>query len=137
MKCLQHLKIYKCIGGNHIFIFNMCFYSSQKKQIGSALLLTQYLNSDISYLSRDINCMFVALMVLEIYSFSYKYAGCPKVEHEHSKSCMRIPLLPALLPLCNLLCDQVYIILLTSHICFYCVLVSYFMCIFICMTRLH
>ena len=74
------------------FLFLTCVsFHLRKKLIGSALPLTQYLNSDISYLSIDINCMFVALMVLEIYSFSYKYAGCPKVEHEHSKSCMRIP----------------------------------------------
>ena len=64
--------MYKCIGEKHIFIFHMCFYSSQKKQIGSALLLIHNLNSDISYLSIDSKGMFVALIVLEIYSFSYR-----------------------------------------------------------------
>ena len=66
------------------FHFSHVFLFISEKTDRQALLFTQYLNSDISHLSIDINCMFVTLMVLEIYSFSHKYAECPKVDHEHS-----------------------------------------------------
>ena len=63
---LQHLKPYKCMGVDHIFIFHMYIYLYQKKMVMFALFLTLYLRSDMSYLSVDIKFIFVAPLVFEI-----------------------------------------------------------------------
>ena len=67
------------------FYFSHVFLFITEKRVITALFLTPYLKSDKSYLSLDVKCIFVAPLVLEIYSFSYKYAECAKVESEHSK----------------------------------------------------